>query len=257
MQMELGYFDHETGVQKQCSIQGYAVNGLMIFVSNEAIEPDTYLTVRTPTSTLVERIDLNKMHQISDFQGGNGNDDSGQGIIYVDLGLVSLGDAEEMHVILDCESAEPGLIKMGVSAIIDELPEHDELIYHYQHHTDTSFNSDSAAACFLFKSSIGTNGSLINAKMGEDTRSTTLRSTNWFANLMGKIELDNLGMGVLFDNKYGQPLTINMAETGVTTIVKRIVQVDSVRRVQATKRLARTVATKFGSLDAQTKRAIP
>lgn len=262
MQMELGFFQYATGLQKNLSIQGYPINGVMVYVTQEGVENDTFITVRTPASTLVERISLDKLHQISDFQGGNANDDGAQtvGMTYIDLGLVSLADSEEMIITVDCQSSyvgAPSVIMCGVSAVIDDLPEHDELIYHYQHHTDTSFSTDSAAGVYLFKESIGSSGDIITAKMGDDTRSTTLRATNWYANLLGKIELDNLSMGVLFDNKYGQPLTINTPATNLTTIVKRIVQVDDVRRAKATQRIARTISGKYRSMDAQTKRAIP
>jgi hypothetical protein len=100
-------------------------------------------------------------------------------------------------------------------------------------------------------------GELINIKVGQDVRSTTLRSCNWYANLMGKIELENITMGVVFENAYGQPLVFNTASTGVTSIVKRVHQVDGVRREKATARLADQVVRKYNSLDAQTRRAIP
>lgn len=258
MQMELLYKEYTEGEQAQCSIQGFAVNGLMIYLREELWSPDTYLTVRTPYTTLVERIDLEKMHDISDYLGGNSNEGGSAGFIYVDLGLVSLGDSEEMTIILDMEGT-PSVqgYKIGVSAVIDDLPEHDELMYHYQHHTDTSFNSDAAASLFVFQDSINDSGDLINVKCGDDVRSTTLRSANWYANLMGKIEVDNVRMGVVFDNTYGQPLTYNTAATGVTAIVRRVVQVDGARREKATARLAAQVVKKFNSLDDQTRRAIP
>jgi len=256
MLMETGYFTYTQGVQRQCSIQGYPVNGIMIFTSQEAFEPDTFLTVRTPSGTLVERINLDTLHQISDYYGGNTNDDTFTGFVYVDLGLVSLGDSEEMNIVLDCESSHATAGNIGVAVIIDDLPENDELTYHYQQHTDTSFASEAVTSVFVFKGSISTSAELINVKQGEDTRSTTLRATNWFANLMGKIEDDNTTMGVVFDNTYGQPVVINMSATGVTTIMRRIVQVDDVRRKKATKRLARAVVRKYNSLDAQTKRAV-
>ena len=260
MLMELGYFDYTQGTQRQASIQGYPINGLMFFVSHEQCEPDTYITVRTPQGTLVERIQLDYLHQISDFRGGNGDDDTADfaGFTYVDLGLVSLGDAEELSITIDCESAAVMTSpKIGVAALIDDLPDHDELIYHYQLHSDTSFSSDSAAGMYVFASSISTKAELVNVKLGEDTRSTTLRATNWYANLAGKIELDNSTMGVVFDNKYGQPVTVNHSAAGTTSIIRRVVQVAPARAHAATKRLARVVARKTASLDAQTKRAIP
>lgn len=257
MQVEILYQQYVQGTQAKCSIQGYPLNGLMIMTTKEELEPDTFLTVRTPTSTLVERIPLSMLHQISDFTGGNGTDGTFTGYTYVDFGLISLGDNEELICLFDCEGDPVSTQYLGVAALVDDLPEHDEIIYHYQHHTDSSFASDAAAAVYLFKSSITASADLINVKMGDDTRSTTLRSTNWFANLMGKIELGNTTMGVLFENKYGQPITVNTASTGLTTIVKRIVQVDSKRQVEATKRLANAVVRKVDKLDAQTLRAIP
>lgn len=257
MQMELMHRDYANGEQAQCSIQGFAVNGLMIYLREEVLSPDTYLTVRTPYTTLVERIDLEKLHDISDYHGGNSNDGLSAAFVYVDLGLVSLGDSEEMTILLDMEGTPTPGYKIGVAALIDDLPEHDELIYHYQHHTDTSFNSDAAAALYVFQNNIHESADLVNIKCGDDVRSTTLRSTNWYANLMGKIELDNVRIGVVFDNSYGQPLTYNTAATGVTAIVKRVVQVDEQRRDKATARLAGAVVKKFNALDDQTRRAIP
>lgn len=256
MLMELGYHPYTTGVQVQSSVQGYPINGLMVFVTDEALETATYITVRTPLGTLVERIKLDYLHMISDFFGGAANNDTGPGFTYIDLGLCSLADQDELVIIADCNGTPAG-DSIGFAAVIDDLPEHDELIYHYQLHNDTSFSSDAASALFLFQASLSTMADLVNVKIGDDTLSTTLRSTNWNANLRGKIEVDNTDMGVVFQEKYGQPIAVNMAVTGVESVVRRIVQVDEVRRRKATERLARQVARKTMKLDAQSLRAIP
>lgn len=260
MLMELGYWDYTQGVQRQCSIQGYPVNGIMIFNTIEAVETNTYVTVRTPQGTLVERINLDYLHQISDFHGGNSDDDtaSSPAFVYINLGLVSLGDNDELRVIIDCESADATPIKkIGVGVVVDDLPEHDELIYQYSQHNDGSFNVDAASGLYVFASSIVNEALLINVKLGEDTMSTTFRATNWFANLAGKIELDNTTMGVVFDNALGMPCTVNHSHPACTAIVRKVVQVDEHRRRGATQRIARQVARRFDSLDSQSKRAIP
>jgi len=257
MFIEIGYFTHATGAQHVCSLQGYDVNGLIIFASREDIEPDTFITVRTQQATLVQRIDLNKLHQISDYLGGNGNDDGATttGLTYIDLGLVSLADNEDITITIDDLSSSVTATKIGVCAVIDDMPETDELTYAYSQHTDTSFNEPAATALYAFASSLATLGELINVKVGDDLRSTTFRSTNWAANVLGKIELDNTTMGVVYENRFGQPLTVNHSSTGVTQIVRTVVQHSAKRQAETTARLAARVAAKLRKVDQQTLRA--
>jgi len=257
MLMEMGYFDYTQTVQRQCSIQGFPVNGLLFFTTAEEIEDNTFVTVRGPEGTLVPRVRMDYLHQISDWYGGASADGDNASFFFLDLGLLSLGDAEEMQVIVDCEDDYATASTFGIAAVIDDLPDHDEMVYQYELHTDTSFNAQAAASLFVFRSSLASNAELINIKIGEDVRSTTLRATNWYANVMGKIELDNTEMGVVFDNAYGQPLTVNMSSLGTTSIVKRVFQAAPHRAVKARKRLSRLVARKVNSLDAQTLRAVP
>ena len=257
MLLELGYFDYTQNVQRQASIAGYAVNGLLVFVSREDIEPDTHLTVRSPSATHVERIDLDKLHQISDWWGGAGDDDTANlpGFIYVDLGLIALADGEELTITLDCLGTPGAATKIGVAAVVDDLPQHDELQYAYAMHSDGSFNVEAATSLFVFGTSLSTSGELINVKLGDDTRSTTLRATNWYANLLGKIELDNTTMGVAFDYSYGQPMTVNHSTAALVSVVRRVVQMSPERAKAATARLAKLAARKIDKVDASTIRA--
>jgi len=257
MLMELGYFDYTAGVQRQVGVQGWPIKGIMLFVSREDIEPNTFVTVRTPQTTLVERIDLDKLHQLSDFWGGNADDDqaASPGMTYIHLGLVALADNEELTINLDCQGTPGAPTKIGVGVVIDMLPQSGELAYHYQMFTDSSFYSDAASALYLFGLSLPSNGFLVNVKLGEDNYSTTVRATNWAANLLGKIKLDNTTMGVVFENAYGMPLSVNGGwdiNNPLTAVVRRVVQVDAERRELAGKRLAKIAARKIGSIDVQT-----
>jgi len=256
MLQELGYRALTAGNQEQFSIQGYDLDGLVIFVSDEAVEDDAFITVRTQHNTLVERISLHSLHQISDYHGGNSPGvDSSPGFTMIDLGFLSLSDNEELNVQFDYSGSLTGKY-IGVCASIVDIPSSDERTYHYQIHTDTSFNADAAAALYAFASSISTKGDMVSVKIGEDQFSTTLRSTNWGANVMGKIEADNTTMGVIFEADVGQPLTVNTAAMGTTFIVRKIVQVDPVRAHKTTKRLARKIVRKAHSLDQQSLKAV-
>lgn len=261
MLIEMGYYTYSTGVQQQYSLQGYPVRGLMLFVSQEGVEADTFLTVRTPQHTLVERINLDYLHMVSDYMGANADDDTATsaGHIFVDLGLCSLDDSEELVVTLDNDSSyvgTPTTITVGVAAVIEEMPTHDEQMFHYQKHTDSSFSVDACSGLFLFKSSIGTDGSLVNVKQGDNTISTTLRATNWAANLMGKVEVDNNDFGVVFARRYGLPTTINHSATGVTTIARRVVQADPARKMKARARLSNQLQKTVAIMDPQSKAAL-
>lgn len=256
MLMELGYFDYAAGVQRQVGVQGWPIKGVMIFVSREDVESATYVTVRTPQTTLCERILLDDLHQLSDFWGGQGDDDGAAsiGLTYLHLGLVALADNEELSINLDCQATPSGATKIGVAVVIDMLPQHGEVAYHYQQFTDSSFYCDAAAGLYLIGTSMSTSPLLANVKLGKDHYSTTLRATNWAANLLGKIKLDNSTLGVVFENAYGMPMSVNGGWTfsdGVRAIVRRVVQVDADRRELAASRLAAITARKVEDIDTQ------
>lgn len=259
MLLEMSYDDYTQGTQRRSSLQGYTVNGLMIFASDEAVETATYVTVRCSLGTLVPRVELDKLHQISDFVAGNADDDTAttNGFTYIPLGVLSLSDDEELEVILDCDSGAAGTIKIGVAAIIAELPVTDEVIYAYDLHTDASFSAEAASALYVFMSSIQTSGLLVNVKLGDRMRSTTFRATNWYANLMGKIETDNSDMGVVFDQKFGQSMVCNHGGgVAVTSIVRRVVQTDPVRKAAARRRIQRQIANTVQSVDKSSLNAV-
>lgn len=252
MLMELGYRTLVSGQQEQFSIQGYDISELIVFLSDEGLSEQIYCTVRTQTATLVERIPLSIMHQISDYHSGNAPGTSlTPGFVGIDLGFLSLGDNEEMSVNFDITGTITGAKFIGCAVEILDVPGGNEQTFHYAQHTDTSFNATAAAALYVFKPSISASSELINYKLGEDSQSTTLRSTNWQACINGQIEADNVTMGVVFDNDYGQAMTVNTAATGVTYIVKRIHQVDSDRKSKVASRIAKKTARKLRSLDAQ------
>ena len=255
MLMELGYVAAASDTQISRSIAGYPVNGIMIFFSREDFTAISYLTVRNTQGVLVERIPMDYLHQLSDYNGGNTIQGAATvGMLYVDMGLVNLGMNDEMSITIDVGTVA-NATNVGIAVIIDDLPSHDELAYHYALHSDSSFTADSAAALYVFKTAANVEGGLVNVKTGNDTRSTTVRAANWYANLMGKCELDNTTFGVVFENTYGQGITVNHATTGLTCVVKRVVQPDEIRRVKSTRDLANAVATKVRYIDPASKRA--
>ena len=256
MLQEMGYRALTAGNQEQFSIQGVDLDGLVIFSSDEVMDELSFITVRTQTHTIVERISLYDLHQISDYLGGNApGTDSSPGFTKIDLGFLSLGDNEELIVQYDYTGTEINNY-IGCCASIVDIPVHDELTYHYQIHTDTSFNVDSCTALYAFASSISTMADLVSYKLGDDQHATTLRSTNWNANVSGHIETDNTKMGTVFESAVGQSVTVNTAASNVTFIARRVIQVDPVRARKTTDRIARKVVRKLNALDKQSVKAV-
>jgi len=256
MLMEIMYQAYTATVQRVASISGYDINGLLVYMAKEDDEVNTYVTVRTGSNVLVERIKLSYLKQISDFNGGNGDDNTANsvGMTYIDLGLVHLADNEELTVIFDCDGVVASNF-IGCAALIEDLPKHDEQQFHYQLHTDTSFTSDSVCALYTFLAASSSTADLVNVKLGGDARSTTVRAANWFANLLGKIELDNTTLGVVFDNAYGQNLSVNHSTSGLVCVLKRVVQPDNARSARTTRELAQTVARKVTFVDRTSQKA--
>jgi hypothetical protein len=233
------------------------VNGLLIYVSREDVEESTYVTVRNNAGVVVERISLNYLHQLSDFYGGGGNTDVATdiGFTYIDLGLLHLPQGDELVVTLDCDDTPGATAYIGVAAVIDDLPSHDELAYSYQLHTDSSFSVDAACGLYTFLANSNSEAGLISCKLGNIVRATTVRACNWFANLMGKIESSNTSLGVVFETPYGQPITVNHATSSLVCVVKRVMQPGDQRRRVVTREINQLAADKVRTVDVTSKRA--
>lgn len=260
MLMEIKYGTYVSGNQETCSVQGQDVRGVLVYLGREDASDLTFLTVRTPQTTLCERISLKKLHRISDFVGGNAPDGGvATGVfVYVNLGLVSLDDSEELYIQLDTTATPGAATTYGVAVVVADLPEHDEVAYHYKYFTDSSFAVDACTSLFVFSSyPINTLGDLINLKVGEDTRSVTLRAANWWANVSGRVELDVTDFGVVLDNPYGQSVVVNhgISGGGVVFVARRVIQSDPVRRAAVTERLVKRAARKVRQIDVQSLKA--
>lgn len=258
MLLELKHWTYTGGNTEVCSIQGYPVKGIMVSVTREEVETGTYVIIRTPQQTLCERLTLEQLHTLSDFGGGNVDEDAAASLAwtFINLGLVALADSEEMTIQVETLAAPGSSTYIGVYAVIADLPEHDEVAYQYKLLTDTAFSVDACSALYVFgTAAIASDGALINCKMGDDTFGVTARAACAYANLLGKLKSDQDKFGVLFENGYGQPVTVNTSLSGATFIARRVVQQDAVRAAQATARLARVAQRKLRKIDAQSLKA--
>jgi hypothetical protein len=178
--------------------------------------------------------------------------------VYIPLGLVSLSDSDEMSISVDCVGTPGAATSVGVSVVLADMPEHDEIQYQYKLYSDFSFSVDACTSLFAMATfPLDTLGDLVNIKLGDDTRSMTYRSGVWFFNTFGRVEADELNTACFFDNAYGQPVVVNSSNPGAGTmfIARRVIQADTLRREEATRRLARRARRKASGVDPQSIRA--